>query len=231
MAQSQLNLYNMALAACGADYSLSATNESSIPASVCNLWYENVRQVVLRAAHWKSAKRYSRLTEETERDQSADWVSTDPEPGYAFSYALPSGLLAARYITDFAQFDIGYDNDKKILSCNIGGSAATDAPILCYTVDVTDVTLFEPDLYQAIIYGLAAHISMPLTGKVQRARGVIELGNNILLEARAATANEMYVLYKQYTERLQARGFAHSIPSPYIYPYGSMLAAPGAPLV
>lgn len=231
MAQSQLNLYNMALAACGADYSLSATNEETIPASVCNLWYENVRQTVLRAAHWKSAKRYARLTEEAERDLSADWVTTDPEPGYAFSYALPSSLLAARYLTDFSQFDIGYDNDKKILSCNIGGSAATDAPVLCYTIDVTDVTLFEPDLYQALIYGLAAHISMPLTGKVARVRGLLELANGVLLSARAATANEMYVVYNQFTERLQARGFTHNIPSIYVYPYGGLLAAPGAPVV
>jgi len=230
MAQSQLNLYNLALAIVGSDYTISATNEASIPAETCDMWYENVRQVALRAAHWNSAKRYARLVEDTERDTAADWVSTDPEPGYGFSYALPANMLAARYMTDFSQFTLGYETAAKIISSNIGGSAATDAPILCFTVDVTDLTIWEPDLYQAIAYALAAHVSIPLTGKVSKSVNNFQLANNIILEARAATANEIRRFMTQRPETLAARGYSYTVAAPYVYPYGALFSNTGAPV-
>ena len=229
MAQSQLNLYNLAVSACGADYTISTTGEQSVPAEICELWYENTRQTVLRAAHWKSCKRYARLTEEAERDLAADWVSTDPEPGYAYSYEVPANMLAARYLTTFEQFNLGYETDQMIISCNIGGSAATDAPILCYTLDQTDPTAWEPDLYQAVVYGLAGHICMPLNGKPSRAKNLFDLSNFILQDARANTANEMHRLMRTNSERLQARGYNQAPLSPYVYPYGNTFTLTGAP--
>jgi hypothetical protein len=231
MAQSQLNLYNMAVSVCGADFTISATNESTVPAEVCELWYENTRQTILRAAHWNSAKRYFRLVEEAERDTAADWVSTDPEPGYAYSYEVPSNMLAARYLSTFEQFSLGYETDQKIISANTGSDTASETPILCYTVDVTDVTLYEPDLYQAMIYGLAGHICMPLTGKTQRARNIFALANQILFDARAATANEMHRLMQYQASRMAARGFNQTTYEPFIYPYGAVFTQTGAPLV
>jgi hypothetical protein len=232
MAQSQLALYNMALAACGQDYTLSAVNEESVAAELCELWYENTRQMILRAAHWNSARRFSRLTEEAERDESEDWVAADPNPGWYFSYDLPTSMLAARYLTDFSQFDIGYDDNGKVLNCNVGGTEAVDAPVLCYTVDVTDVTLWEPDLYQAVIYGLAGNITMPLTGKVNRARANFELANAILLQARAANANERYQNMQQWPETLQIRGHIGPVATnAYVAPYGSLFSSTGAPVV
>jgi hypothetical protein len=232
MAQSQLALYNMALAACGMDYTLAATSEESVPAEACELWYENVRQTVLRAAHWNSARRFARLTEEAERNTATDWTSTAPNPGWLYSYDLPSSILAARYLTTFDQFDIGYDNDGKVLNCNIGGDVSTDAPILCYTVDVTDVTLWEPDLYQAVVYGLAGHITMPLTGKVSRARMNFELANGLLMQARAQSANERYQLITQWAESLQIRGhIGAQVTNAFVAPYGSLFSSTGAPVV
>ena len=230
MAQSQLALYNMALSEAGAAYTLAATNENNIPCNACNLHFESVRQVILRAAHWTTAKRFARLVEEVERDQSADWVSTDPEPGYAFSYALPSNILAPRFLTDFSPFSISYDDDKRTLNCNVGGSATTDAPILCYTVDVTDPAGWEPDLYQAVMYGLAAAISMPLNAKVQRTRGLFDLANTILLEARANSANDQQKIYEKQADSLAARGHLGISNRGYIYPYGNLLTMTGAPL-
>ena len=186
---------------------------------------------MLRAAHWKCAKRFARVVEDTERDTSADWVSTDPEPGYGFSYTLPSSMLAARYLTDFSQFTIGYETSAMLLHCNVGGSATTDAPILCYTIDVTDVTLWEPDLYQAMVYALAASISMPLHAKVERAKFNYQLANDAILTARTATANEMYRLLQQTPSVLDARGYEYEMNAPYLYPYGSAFTGTGAPIV
>lgn len=244
MAQSQTALYNLAVAAVGGDYTISSTSEESIPAEVCELWYEPVRQTVLRAAFWACAKRHERMTKAAARDAETgydsdtddDWVTSDPEPGYAFSYTLPTSMLRARYLTTLEMFSLGWEEEgaHKILSCNSGGENATDAPILCYTVDVTDVTLWEPDLYMAIAYGLAGHIALPLTGKAGKAQAMYALANQLIMEARANGANEVgHLLRKrQAPELLQARGYAYSPTiSPYVYPYGHLLTGTGAPVV
>ena len=242
MAQSQVALYNLAISAVGGDYTISATNEESIPAEICELWYENVRQTVLRAAFWQTAKRHVRMTKAAARDSetgydtdtAADWQTSDPEPGWAFSYTLPSNMLRARYLTDFSMFTLGWEEEgsHKILSANVGGETADDAPILAYTIDVTDVTLWEPDLYQAIAYGLAGHIAMPLTGKPGKAEMMFTLANGLINEARANTANEMHVMLQQAPGRLQARGYAYQpVLNPYVYPYGNFLAGTGAGVV
>lgn len=233
MAQSQVNLYNMALAAVGMDYSLSTVSDTNIGAETCQLFYENVRQTVLRAAHWNVAKQYARLVEVTERDQAADWVTTDPAPGWAYSYDVPSGMLAARYLTSFGRFMMHYDtgNSKMVINANEGSDTASETPILCFTVDVTDVTRFDPDLYQAIIYGLAGAITMPLTGKITRARETIALANEIIMQARANSANEMHQMFEAESRVLQERGYTFPVTQPYVYPYGQLLTATGAPTI
>lgn len=221
MAQSQLALYNMALAVCGHDYTIADVAEESIAAETCELFYENVRQVLLRSAFWNSSKRFARLVEEAERDPDEDWVTSDPVPGYAFSYELPASLLAARYLTDFAQFELSYDNDSKILATNGGSDTASERPVLCFSIDVTDVTLWEPDLYQAMYYALAAHITMPLTGKVARRQANLQLAYDIVMGARANAANEIHRLFQYHSEVLMARGYTYGPSTPYVAPYGS----------
>lgn len=212
----------------GENFTVSDITEESVAAATCQLFYDNVRQVVLRAAHWNSAKTYARLVQKTARDDSSSWLDTDPEPGFIYSYTPPSDMLAARYMADFSMFSLGNDASGKVINSNIGGDATTDAPILCYTKDVTDPTLFEPDLYQAIYSGLAAAIVMPLTGKRARAADLAASANAIILAARANNANEYFTLLQPIPEVLQARGYDYSVPSGYIYPYGALFAGTGA---
>lgn len=233
MAQSQVNLYNLAISAVGGKYTLSTTSDQVLPAEICNLWYENVRQTMLRAAHWNCAKQYLRLVEVTERDLAADWATTDPAPGYAYSYDIPSGMLAARYLTSFDQFELHYDagNSKMVINTNHGSDTATETPILCYTIDVTDVTRWEPDLYQAMIYALAGHICMPLNGKITRSRETLAAADAFIMQARANTANEMHQRRQQIPRELLARGYEYSVQAPYVYPYGSTFTGTGAPVL
>lgn len=241
MAQSQLALYNLALSIMGSDYTVASLTEQSIPNEVCNLWYENTRLTVFRAAHWKSCKRYARLVKANSRetetgytsDSDLDWQSTDPEPGFAFSYLLPERCVAPRYLSDFGQFDVGVNSDsgQDILSCNYGGAEADDAPILCYTYDQTNPVKWEPDLYKAMAYALASQIAMPITGKPKKTELIFGVANQIILEARASTANEMHMRQTQLPEQLQARGYLTTYSAPYVYPYGSLLTGTGASVV
>lgn len=233
MAQSQVNLYNLALALVGADYTVASTSEESVPAETCELFYENVRETVLMAAFWNSAKQFARLVEVTERDLSADWATTDPAPGYAYSYDIPSNMLRARYLTSFSQFELHYDtgNSKMVINANEGSDTATETPIICYTIDVTDVTRWEPDLYKAVYYAMAAHICMPLNGKITRARETAQAANDVILEARAQHLNEMNRMWAKRPHQLAVRGYEFSVEAPYYYPFGGLITATGAPII
>lgn len=231
MAQSQLNLYNLALSIISDKYIVATTGEASIPAETCGMWYDVVRQTVLRSAHWNSCRRFARLTQEAARDTALDWVAADPNPGWAFSYDFPADMLAARYMTNFAEFDVGYDNDGKVINSNVGGTATADKPVLCYTADITDPLIWEPDLYKGMSFALAAHIAMPLTGKSGSARSWLEVANGVILEARVASANERQQLIRTMPESLLARGYTdQNTTVPFFYPYGPSFSASGAPL-
>lgn len=222
----------MALSEVGEDYTLTTVNDAVVAASICNLWWENTRQVVLRAAHWKCAKRIARLVEREARDLTAAWVPGDPEPGWAFSYDIPAGMLAARYLTTFEEFDISFDDASKNIVANVGGTVVPDdQPILVYTADVTDPLLLDPDLYQGLIFALAANIAMPLTNKTGKIQTLISLTNSYILTARANSANEMARLFQQTPASLQARGYVYGMQTPFVQSYGPMFSATGAPLI
>jgi len=223
VAQSQVNLYNLALSACGHDYTVAAVDEQSIAAETCELWYENVRQVMLRTAFWSSTKRSLRLTLEAERDNNVDWVAADPLPGYSYSFDWPSNMMAARYLSTFGQFELGYDNDGRTINTN------EEEPILIYSVDVTDPTAWEPDLYQAMIYAMAAHITMPLTGKVARRQSNLQLALDLIMSARANNANEINRLFHYQSTSLRLRGYSSGPEIPYIAPYGPWYALTSSP--
>lgn len=224
MAQTQLALYNLALSIAGSDFTIVTVTEESIPAATCELWYENVRQVVLRSAHWNSCKRHSRLFLESERVDSTDWTEDDPEPGYAYAYEVPTDFLTARYLTTFGLFSLSVIGGRRTISVN------EESPILTYTADVTDPETWEPDLYQAMAYSLAAHITMPLTGKPSRVKQNLSAAYEFVLLARTNTANEMYQTLESRPEVLARRGYNFTpTGAPYIYPYGAFFAGTGAP--
>jgi hypothetical protein len=228
--QSQVALYNLALDAVGMDYVINAVDEETIGAEKCNLWYEPTRQALLRSAHWNSSKRFARLTIEAERDDAEDWVTTDPMPGWAYSYSLPADYLYARHLADFQPFDIALDNDKLTLVSNWGSDTASERPILCYTFDQTDITKWEPDLYIAMAHALAANICMGITAKLARKMRLQETVQGLIAEARATAANEYHQLWRFRPSVLAARGYGVQESTQYLYPYGVMFSSTGAPL-
>lgn len=230
MPQSQLDLYNMAVASTGGDFTIATLVEESVPRELCDLYYETVYKTVLRAAHWKVAKRFARLVKVKERDFSQDWAADDPEPDWMFSYAMPSTALAARHLNDFSMFTVGWDEttSQDVLYANVGGPNANDAPILTFTADIgPDPVNWNPDLYLATAYGLASYISRPLNGKRAQAMEMLQIANDLILSARAHTANEQQVIQRVIPSELAARGFDAFPEFRFIQQYGPLLALPG----
>jgi len=224
MSLAQVDIYNMALAAVGAPGRVQLPTEVSPEAEVCQLWYESVRDLILRSAPWDCAKAHVRMAQQAVRELTDDetegdvWVAADPAPGWQYAFFLPANLLAPRYLSTYARFELGMSaDDKRVLYCN------DPAPVLIYTKRQTRVDLWEVDLQHAIAFGLAAHIAEPLTGSANKVRLVTAQAIDKIMNARQASANMPNAgMADPLPEWLAARGYGGAMPSTqFIYPWAN----------
>lgn len=213
MAQSVVGVYNLACSAIGTRARIASPTEASREAEVCQDWYETVRDRVLTMAPWPEARATARLALRVARDDTADWVATDPSPSYLFSYNLPSDYLWPRYLSDYSGFQMEVTSGNTLaLMSNM------EEPILHYTKRQTDPTLWSPQLHMAIVYSLASFISMPLHGKSGRANIVMGQANQIITDARVLAANTDNTSLDTMPDWIAARGFSGSQYSRFFYP-------------
>lgn len=225
MAQNQVGLYNLALSAIGTRAIVDLPSENSREAEICNLWYEVVRDTVLRAAPWSSARNTVRLGLLATRDFELAWVEGDPEPPWLFTYAQPSDFLYPRYLDNFQHFQLGVRRITNPASTTPVIFTNVESAILVYTYRQTDMNYWDADLYHAVSQALAAAIAMPLHGKAGRAKLAIDTANAAIMNARAAAANENTLQYDHVPDWLIARGVtSQTPPSGYVFPSGPLLS-------
>lgn len=216
-----VDLYNRALNAVGTRSRVSSPTESSREAETCALWYEGVRDQILRAARWPATRATSRLALLAERDDTLAWETGDPEPGFLYAYALPSDFLYPRHLTTFNRFVMGSNGSQRVLYTQ------DEDALLIYTKREENISLWDPEMQMAVVYALAAHISMPLHGKAGRAKFAMEQANELILQARLSAANEDVNQYDSVPDWISMRGYSGSAPSQrYLYPYGPMISVP-----
>lgn len=216
---SIVQIYNLALNACGERSNISLPTENSRRAEVCNLWYEPVLEQVLSAAPWPEATKILYAAETAEKADS-DWLETEPRPGYQYAYTLPTDCLRPQYLADFTKFQISILGDVKVLNTN------TFQAILVYTANITNISLWSAELRMAIVYALSAHVCMAISGKPTRTKMLIDRANQFILDARISAANESTEQYESLPEWISGRGFSDPNPQKYIYPLGSLLSYP-----
>lgn len=212
---AQIDVYNQALSAIGTKSKFATIADAGVEIETCNLWFQPVRDLVLSAAPWSAAKATAKLVVAVERDTAADWVATDPPPGWLFSYTLPADIARPRYLSQFGRFELGVSSaNVKQLFTN------EEDAILIYTKRQTDTTLWDHDLTMAIIYALAAHMCMKLTGKHERGKILEERANEFIMNARLNDANSQDVMVDTIVPWHAARGAASLEGSRYIFPSG-----------
>lgn len=158
MSVSEVAICNMALGALGVTQQISALDEDSTEAANCTLYYEHVRDYVLRAMPWDFAKKYASAQLVEEADSQA-WSYE-----WSYSYRYPSDCLFLRRIEDGGgglttpppPFSLGYDSSGKLVFTNV------DDAIFVYTSKITDTTLFDPMFVDALCMRLAWSLAMPL---------------------------------------------------------------------
>lgn len=214
MTTTVVDIYNWALAALGSRSRIQSPTEASVEAEKCSLFYDNVRDQVLRSAPWDCARAYKRLAQSAERDDGLDWVATDPAPGWRYAYALPSDFIWPRFISTFAKFEMGISStNQRVIYTN------DQSPILCYTKRQTRVDLWDADLAAAISFALGAHICASITGSNDKIRLVTGQAIDKILSARQNAANAPDFQLETVPEWLLARGYAGASPTTqFIYP-------------
>lgn len=221
MAATKVAIFNLALSAVGTRATVSAAGESTREAEVCDLWYDEVVFQLLHAAPWASTTGVERLTEIKERDAAEDWVAGDPEPGWRFAYEAPEDMLRPRHLSTYERFELSImaDDTHAIMT------DAEDA-LLVYTKKQETTSKWDPALTMAIVYALASHIALPLQGKPERARYLVEMANIKAMEARVASANTDESQLETIPPWISARGYASGAPtSRYVYPFGPLLSS------
>lgn len=223
MAYTKIGIYNQALSAVGSDSPISGLSEKSREREVCDLWYNTVRDNVLKAARWPGLRTVSRLALISERDQDADWVATDPDPDWRFIYSAPDDMLHPWYMSDYSRFSMTSRNSAIAIN-----STMEDALFL-YSRREENPELWGSDVYEAVTYALAAAIAKPLTGKRSLANDNLQIANLKIDAARASAANEDNLPVDVMPDWLIARGVTGSPGgvSRYIYPYGPLLTGIG----
>lgn len=214
---SEVQVYNLSLNAVGERSNISAPTEQSRPAEVCRLWYSVVRDQILAAAPWPEATKIANLAVLAEADDETAWLETEPRTGYSYVYAMPSDALRPRYMSDFSKFLFANYDGQRALHSN------TEDASLAYTSRLENVALWDAELQMAIVYGLAANICMPLSGKPSRAKALADRANELITTARVAAANANNEYYESVPDWIIARGFNATSSPRYFHPYGSLL--------
>lgn len=219
MAYSELQLYNLAVDAVGGTGTIETIDEVSREAELCSRWFKPVRDQVLRAAHWHSAKKFARLAEIAERTEDT-WEVGNPTPGYQYGFALPSDCIIPRFLTNYQRFDYSiFDANRHMIS------VATESPVLCYTAKISPA-LFDEGLARAVYTALAAFICEPLTGASNKARMRLQEANDAILTARDQNAEMSLQPVAHIPDFIAARGYGTPFQGQnYVYPYGPTFSA------
>lgn len=181
--QNLANLYNQALTTVGSSADVTDPTMRSRSTDLLNLWYPVARRAVFTAAYWPSLRKTARLSLAASRDTNAAWTASDPSPGFVSAYAYPSDMLQPQFMEDFSPFKLGRIGSTRVIHTN------TANPILNYTVDEENLTIWEADLYRAVIWSLAGCINMAKNGKMQLTEKLERQTLALISQANVISAN------------------------------------------
>jgi hypothetical protein len=192
-----VTIYNMALSHLLISRQVDDVEEDSQEANTCNLWFERVRNQVLRDHPWDFAERFAELA----------LIEEDPNHEWDYSYRVPTGFLAARRIAVDGSRDTTNRIPYKVATDDDGGVIWTDEPDawLVYTAEITDPTLFPEDFAQALSLRLAWQIAKPLAASQAIAAQCLADYQAAVTRAVANSRNEQQPDDEPEAESIRAR--------------------------
>lgn len=180
MTISDVAICNLALDLLGAD-TISQIGENSKAGKLCQRNYEPLRDAVLRAYPWNSVTRRATLAK----------LDAAPAWGFANQYQLPEGPNPERWLAmAYVEGELeGTASRYKIEGRKLLSDDGPSLNIL-YIARITDPTLYDPLLVQAMAARIAWQLAFPITGERSVAADMANMYRALLLEARRRDAQE-----------------------------------------
>lgn len=169
---SVVEICSNALGLLGDDPIVSLT-EDNARARLCNRFYANMRDAVLRSHPWNCAKERQALAQ----------LSTAPGFGYTYQYTLPTNPYCLR---------VWQLNDKTAAFKIEGRKLLADISevSILYIARITDPNRFDALLYAALEWRLAMQMAIPLKGSRQLFKDMAEGYKAVLFDAKAVDGME-----------------------------------------
>lgn len=151
MAATETEICNLALAQIGAKRLDDLDADDSLQATLCNLFFDPIRDALLRSFWWRFASSRVALVED----------SSSPDFEWDNQFDLPADFLALKSVY----------GDNLTKDRNVTSSFALEGLLLLtnadevdirYVAKITDVTLFDPLFVQVLALQLAIQLVMPL---------------------------------------------------------------------
>jgi hypothetical protein len=168
-------IINIAAIALGADPISSADDDVKI-ARLASVRWDAARRAVLRDHPWNCVQRRSALVA----------LTTAPKFGFAKQYPLPDGCLR---VLDVDNGDAPYRIENL---ANQGAVLLTDAASVSvlYIADITDTSLYDAALTEALGAKLAHVLAFAITGSQAAVDSTLKLYKDALAGARSVDAQE-----------------------------------------
>lgn len=195
----QTGVYNLCLGRLGVGQAVGAPTEVSVPAKLCNRFYDQCRQEVLRAFPWGFALKAEPLA----------LVADQTFPGWTYVYAYPINCLNMRAVADAAGIRRVYTSVltwdpswittlqqvrqpwQKALKTD-GGSQVLLTDVVTaygfYTIDVTNLGAWDVDALSVVADRLAMEVGGPLQADSAK---VAAAGQRYAIWMSQASANAM----------------------------------------
>lgn len=206
MAQTEVQICNTALARVGVSNFIASLSEASQEAVVCNVFYEQTRDRLLREIRWPFAKQYQSLALVTD-SEDAVW---NAEWDYAYRYPTDAILISkiltpnGRRELTMEPYEIGVDSSGKLIFTNIKDAGVE------YIKRVTDPALFDPMFVSCLAWLLAVEIAMPLAVSDSLRKQALQMFQMERDMAVRVAFNESEQIRDIDTEFVAARGYSKS---------------------
>lgn len=227
-----VNIWNRALGYLGTQTTISDPNENSPEAHNCGIYYDPVRQSVLRAHTWNFARRQVALTQLGNADDE-----TSLAPWY-YKYAYPSDAVFFRYVMPAftssvtipeilwtaqppVKFQLSGDLDLNQMDIRVVLTNQAEATGV-YTRNVEKLDVWDDLAQDALATALAAKLAIALTGDKTLAKAMIDQASGIINVAKAKDGNEGLRIQEHTPDWMRIRGYAADWASPF---YGDPLFA------
>jgi hypothetical protein len=170
-----VTICNLALAHIG-DQSIVSMTDPSQEARFCTLFYNPVRQEILRQHPWNFATKIVQLNQ----------TVTPPIFDWTYKYQLPTDFFRLITVNAFgvSQPSQTYEIQGDFLLSDI------EAAAISYTADVTDENLFDSIFVEVFCLRLAARLAKSLAGSMQISQQLNQEYKYLLSEARRIDGTE-----------------------------------------